>query len=220
VGHRPWAWKVIGDSAFELYKQESDQEDFDESSEILRPILQILVEDDADRRSHVEGIGHATNLLQSGVNEYTTLRSSILAFAYRAHLLKNEPRVINSALYDLACSLHALAGSVRDESERKQYVRGAMKAIRLGLDRDAGDERFWDAFGVICGGLGDEVAQHALVVSLELYAKDPVSWSNLGYLYLRLDDRDLANQCFLKAQIIDPDYAKAWLGQGFGGKER
>ena len=40
-------------------------------------------------------------------------------------------------------------------------------------------------------------------------------WGNLGYLYLRLDDTDLANQCFLKAQIIDPDYAQAWLGQGF-----
>jgi hypothetical protein len=33
-----------------------------------------------------------------------------------------------------------------------------------------------------------------------------VTWANLGYLYLRLDDGDLANQCFLKAQIIDPDY--------------
>lgn len=44
--------------------------------------------------------------------------------------------------------------------------------------------------------------------------QDPITWTNLGYLYLRLDDRELANQCFLKAQVIDPDYAKAWLGQG------
>lgn len=39
-------------------------------------------------------------------------------------------------------------------------------------------------------------------------------WTNLGYLYLRLDDRELANQCFLKAQVMDPDHAPAWLGQG------
>ncbi len=39
-------------------------------------------------------------------------------------------------------------------------------------------------------------------------------WGNLGWLYLKLDDGDLANQCFLKAQTIDPDYARAWLGQG------
>jgi superkiller protein 3 len=44
--------------------------------------------------------------------------------------------------------------------------------------------------------------------------QDPVVWANLGYLYLRLDDRELANQCLLKAQIMDPDYPKPWLGQG------
>ena len=47
-----------------------------------------------------------------------------------------------------------------------------------------------------------------------LTGQDPIVWANLGYLYLRLDDNDLANQCFLKSQIIDPDYAQAWLGQG------
>lgn len=41
-----------------------------------------------------------------------------------------------------------------------------------------------------------------------------MTWANLGFLYLKLDDIELANQCFLKAQIIDPDYARAWLGQG------
>ena len=45
--------------------------------------------------------------------------------------------------------------------------------------------------------------------------QDPIVWGNLGFLYLRLEDLQLANECFLKAQIIDPDYAHAWLGQGF-----
>lgn len=44
--------------------------------------------------------------------------------------------------------------------------------------------------------------------------QDPIVWTNLGYLYLKLDDRELANQCFLKAQVMDPDHAPAWLGQG------
>jgi superkiller protein 3 len=43
--------------------------------------------------------------------------------------------------------------------------------------------------------------------------QDPIVWANLGYLYLKLDDRELANQCFLKAQTMDPDHAPAWLGQ-------
>lgn len=44
--------------------------------------------------------------------------------------------------------------------------------------------------------------------------QDPIVWTNLGYLYLDIDDRELANLCFLKAQITDPDYARAWFGQG------
>jgi len=48
---------------------------------------------------------------------------------------------------------------------------------------------------------------------VEADRQDPIVWANLGYLYLKLDDRELANQCFLKAQTMDPDHAPAWLGQ-------
>lgn len=33
-------------------------------------------------------------------------------------------------------------------------------------------------------------------------------------MYLTLDEPELANQCLLKSQTLDPDYARAWLGQG------
>lgn len=38
-------------------------------------------------------------------------------------------------------------------------------------------------------------------------------WTNLGLFYLVHGDDDLANQAFLKAQVIDPDWAAAWVGQ-------
>ncbi|KAK8858471.1 hypothetical protein IAR55_002698 [Kwoniella newhampshirensis] len=212
--HRPWAWKVIGDATFELSTQESSLEEAESTCEALQPVLQHLVEDDTDRRSQVEGLGHAANLLQTAADLEYTLKTSIFAFAYRAHLLKNEPRVADPALYDLATALHSLALRLDDAEKKKACLKAAISAIRLALERDAGDERLWNALGVICGTAGPQIAQHALVVSLELYGKDPVVWNNLGYLYLRFGDSDLANQCFLKAQIIDPDYARAWFGQG------
>ncbi|ODN74406.1 hypothetical protein L202_06809 [Cryptococcus amylolentus CBS 6039] len=212
--HRAWAWKLIGDATFELSWQESSIEEAQASFEYVQPVLQFLVEDDADKRSNVPGVGHAANLLQEAVSLSTTLKTAIFAFAYRAHLLKNEPRVVDPALYDYASALHTLASRLDDGEERKQCLRTAISAIRTALDRDAGDERLWNALGVICATAGPQLAQHALVVSLELYTKDPVVWVNLGYLYLRLDDRELAGQCFLKAQVMDPDYARAWYGQG------
>ncbi|WWC62437.1 uncharacterized protein I303_105033 [Kwoniella dejecticola CBS 10117] len=212
--HRAWAWKTVGDATFELSNQESSAEEASASAEVLQPVLQHLMDDDTDRRSQVEGIGHAANLLQTSPDLEYTLKSSIFAFAYRAYLLKNEPRIADPALYDLASSLHSLALRLPEGEKRTSCLKAAIGSIRLALERDPGDERLWNALGVISETAGPQVAQHAFVVSLELYSKDPIVWANLGYLYLRLDDRELANPCFLKAQITDPDYAPAWFGQG------
>lgn len=171
VGHRPWAWKVIGDATFELSNQESNLDEVNSSAEIIQPILALLEIDDTDRRSTIEGLGHAANLLQAPVDLNHTLKASIFAFAYRAYLLKNETRVADPAVYDLASALHALALRLEEGEVKMACTKRAIAAIRLALERDAGDERLWNALGVICAGAGKEVAQHAFVVSLELYAK-------------------------------------------------
>lgn len=171
-GHRPWAWKVVGDAAFELAAHEATISDAQATSDVVRPILEHLVDDDADRRSSVQGLGHAANMLQSAVDMTHTFKTAIFAYAYRAHLLKNETRVADPALYDLASALHALAlKSEVDSDQRVACQKGAIAAIRLALERDAGDERLWNALGVVCGAAGAQMAQHAFVISLELYQK-------------------------------------------------
>ena len=170
-GHRPWAWKIIGDASFALSGQESNTIEVRSSSECIQPILELLIEDDFDRRSTVEGLGHASNLLQAQLDLNHSLRTAIFAYAYRVHLLKNEPRVVFPALYDFATALHTLASRVDADSTRKSCLKAAIAAIRLALERDAGDERLWNALAVVCGDAGPAVAQHAFVVSLELYSK-------------------------------------------------
>lgn len=44
--------------------------------------------------------------------------------------------------------------------------------------------------------------------------QNPIVWSNLGFLYLKDGDSDLAGQAFLKSQTLDPDCSLAWIGQG------
>ncbi|WOO77688.1 Superkiller protein 3 [Vanrija pseudolonga] len=212
--HRPWGWKLIGDACLQLAEHEADPAEMEKSAVVLQPVLEHLVADDEDRRSAVAGLGHASNLLQTAAGPQYTAKAAVFAMAYRVHLLKNEIRVANSSLYDLACALHELAVNTLVADERTAATKAAVSAIRLALERDAGDERLWNALGVICSAAGKQLAQHCFVVSLECYAKDPVVWTNLGYLYLSLDDRELANECFLKSQTLDPDYARAWFGQG------
>ena len=40
-------------------------------------------------------------------------------------------------------------------------------------------------------------------------------WTNLGLLYLHYDDSGLANQALYKAQVLNPEYSLAWVGQAF-----
>lgn len=40
-----------------------------------------------------------------------------------------------------------------------------------------------------------------------------VAWTNLGLLYLQHQDLELANQAFVRAQVLDSSHPLAWLGQ-------
>ncbi|RXK41621.1 hypothetical protein M231_01120 [Tremella mesenterica] len=229
-GHRPWAWKTIGDAAFQLASLETTNKDAQTSATVLKPILKLLVEDDTDRHASVTGLGHASSILEGPPDLTFVIKTSIFVYAYRAWLLSTDLRVSNLAIYDLASALHALAISlpvpssqtISPEEEKSEgstdlrtcCLKAAIVIVRKALEHDASDERLWNALGVISSSAGPALAQHAFIISLELYSKDPIVWTNLGYLYLNLDDLNLASECFLKAQILDPDYAQAWYGQG------
>lgn len=43
-------------------------------------------------------------------------------------------------------------------------------------------------------------------------------WTNLGSLYLKLEEIKLANEAFLRAQHADPNYLCGWMGQAMVGE--
>jgi hypothetical protein len=40
-------------------------------------------------------------------------------------------------------------------------------------------------------------------------------WTNLGLFYLHHDDPELGNNALYRAQILDPEFSLAWVGQAF-----
>lgn len=40
-----------------------------------------------------------------------------------------------------------------------------------------------------------------------------IAWAHLGLLYLYHNDIELASEALLKAQVLDPEYTLAWVGQ-------
>lgn len=59
------------------------------------------------------------------------------------------------------------------------------------------------------------MAQHCLIQALNLDRKSYIAWTNLGALYLKLNEITLANRAFQRAQQALPIYANAWIGQAF-----
>ncbi|GEM07180.1 hypothetical protein Rt10032_c02g1197 [Rhodotorula toruloides] len=55
--------------------------------------------------------------------------------------------------------------------------------------------------------------RHSSICSIEHNSRSAVPWTNLGLFYLVHGDEELADQAFLKAQVLDPDWAAAWVGQ-------
>lgn len=53
-----------------------------------------------------------------------------------------------------------------------------------------------------------------LCITEPLYAQNAATWTSLGLFYLFHEDTTLATEAFYKAQILDPDYAMAWVGRG------
>lgn len=50
---------------------------------------------------------------------------------------------------------------------------------------------------------------------MEIYSQNPSYWTNLGLLYLHNEDPELANHALYKAQVLNPEYSLAWVGQAF-----
>ena len=56
------------------------------------------------------------------------------------------------------------------------------------------------------------LAQHCFLKSLKLQ-RSAMAYTNLGLLYYRHHNLDMANKAFSNAQQTDPTYSLAWLGQ-------
>lgn len=57
------------------------------------------------------------------------------------------------------------------------------------------------------------MAQHCLIQALNLDKRSYVAWTNLGVLYIKVNEINLANRAFQRAQQSLPIYPNAWIGQ-------
>lgn len=81
---------------------------------------------------------------------------------------------------------------------------------------DSGNHSYWNALGVTATSKGLEnfsLAQHCFIKSIQAEANNVVAWTNLGTLYLKKDNIELAHEAFKIAQSLEPLYVNCWIGQ-------
>ncbi|KAJ3567050.1 hypothetical protein NP233_g6613 [Leucocoprinus birnbaumii] len=199
------AWKAISDAALQLSRRPmlQNQEHADKISGILKSLLS----------TEHNAVLNLPVIIQSedASGSIPFLGISIRACQLRISLNASSSVARGSAWYDLAVGLRFWQNqSITTEPGVQTKI---VEAITNALREEPSNDLYWNAYGNAHFSSHPKIAQHAYIKALELDSKNVITWTNMGFLYYYHTDLELANEAFFRAQVTDPDYSLAWLGQ-------
>ncbi|BGO99697.1 Superkiller protein 3 [Rhodotorula toruloides] len=212
------AWKVTAEALVGLSRL-SDPASPDPLRAALARVLTYLSKQDVDGK--MAGLTAVTVAdVRAAVDTkpaVTAAALAVLSFKMRVLLETQNEAAIGSAWFDLGVAIsnfrpHLSALSTSSVTA-EQALQQSIRCLKYALHKEPLNASFWNALGVLSFDLSPRLAQHSFIRSIEHNSRSAVPWTNLGLFYLVHGDEDLANQAFLKAQVLDPEWAAAWVGQ-------
>ncbi|XP_051923327.1 tetratricopeptide repeat protein 37 [Hippocampus zosterae] len=147
------------------------------------------------------------------LNQAETLRVGERCYT---RALKLMPEVA-SLWHDLGLNFYHQARLTCDAEEAQSLLlEKGQQCLRKAVMMDGGNHNYWNALGVINTSKGLEnlaLAQHCFIKSIQVEPNNVVAWTNLGTLYLKKDNIELAHESFKIAQSLEPLYVNCWIGQ-------
>lgn len=235
--HLRSAWKIVADAVFHLSKFGSLLHDAtlltSDGSGELAPLLKLAQELETDAKlPSISVVTHAKLGHGAELSPFQLLQISVYLYKLRVVLNASDDKVAGSAWADLATALYCLSRAMLlpssqtfltppDSSSVIDYANAqsvqarlqAIGSVKQALRHEPGQEAYWLLLGNLTFHTSVKLAQHCFVRAIENAPKSPIGWTNLGLLYLRHGDVELANESLIKAQTVDPDYGAAWVGQ-------
>jgi superkiller protein 3 len=214
-------WKVVADICHELSKMASLEIVGPLLTGYLRPLIAIAAEQnvDADLPSITSVDSTAVMASYDNVEEQAyavpLALSSCFVNKLRVVLSASDDHQIGPAWADLAIALFRLA----DLQDNQLPASQAISSIKAALNHEPANPTFWMALGNLTFDSSLKVSQHAYIRAIENSVNDATPWSALGLLYLHHGDSELAKQCFVQSQTLDPDYAPPWIGQAMESED-
>ncbi|GJN90635.1 hypothetical protein Rhopal_003647-T1 [Rhodotorula paludigena] len=213
------AWKVVADALSGLSKIPQPALE-DEAVELMSRLLDHLASQDVD--SKIGAVSAVTVDQLQGVAGGATpsqlaIALSVLASKMRVLLETQNEAATGSAWYDLGIAISNFRSRLSSFTawpvSPEQTLQQAIRCLKYALHKEPLNATFWNALGVLSFDLSPRLAQHCFIRAVEHNSRSAIPWTNLGLFYLVHGDEDLANQSFLKAQVLDPEWAAAWVGQ-------
>ncbi|XP_039658125.1 tetratricopeptide repeat protein 37 [Perca fluviatilis] len=188
-------WKLLGDACTAVSSVSSNR------AQVLVPAL--LAGLDTNTQSHT-------------LNQAQTLKVGERCYVRALKLMSEVP----SLWYDLGLNYYRQSSVPRpdegDPNSQSLLLEKAQQCLKKAIMMDSGTHSYWNALGVISMSKGLEnfaLAQHCFIKSIQVEPNNVVAWTNLGTLYLKKDNIELAHEAFKIAQSLEPLYVNCWIGQ-------
>ena len=213
------AWKIAGDAAGALGMVPQPMR-LERSKPLGRRLLALVEAQNVDTKIEngmdavqAAGLKAAFDTAEAPL---VFLGLSTLACKMRVLVETLNDASIGSAWLDLGLSLAAVRPHLATlglPATSDEALHQSIRCLKFALHKEPYNAIFWNALGVLSFDLSPRLSQHAFIKAIEHNSRGAVPWANLGLFYLVHSDEDLANQAFLKAQVLDPDWGAAWVGQ-------
>lgn len=122
----------------------------------------------------------------------------------------------SSLVYNIAVSLIAW----HRESKNEFFVELSIKLLNKAIALENDNAYYWNCLGIASLNKNAKISQHCFIKALSLDSKSPFFWFNLGMLYIKYSDFELANECFIRAQSISPGESMSWVGEALIADEK
>ncbi|THH28528.1 hypothetical protein EUX98_g5655 [Antrodiella citrinella] len=213
AGYRRIIWKVAADALYQLSRL-STFSDIESTVTVAHQMLSFLTEKPREQLLTILTSPQELDGSSDPNLAMSLLEAAIIAYHYRATLGALDDAASGSACHDIGISLSSYALRLSDEDKRERATQQAIAYFREALALDPMNDRYWNTLGTALFSSQPRTAQHAYIRALEIDSRNAATWTNLGLFYLYHEDAQLATEAFYKAQILDPDYALAWVGRG------
>lgn len=98
------------------------------------------------------------------------------------------------------------------DSLRERYVDTSIRLLNKCVKLEPENSEYWNCLGIVSMGKNPKVSQHCYIKAISIESKSPIYWFNLGMLYIKYGDYELAKNCFTRAQSIGATNCVPWAG--------